>query len=421
MSYKDIAECRVCGSQNLIEVINFEEQFLSATFVDSNLDNPLSSIKVPLTVMICEFESCGLVQLKQTTEPDLLYTNYFYRSATNSTMIKDLKTVVDKVIERSEIKAGDIVVDIAANDGTLLKNYSNSLVRIGVEPAKNIDWSDLDPKIKIINDYFNENAMTQVLAGSKVKIFTCCAMFYDLDNPNEFVKAVKNTLAKDGIFCIQLSYVLSMINNMNFYDICHEHLEYYSLESLNFLMERHGLAIFDAELNEVNGGSALVFIAHIENRMVVSENYKKLIKAEQAAKLKNPKVYLDFGNKIIELKEKVYKTIKDENKNGGYVVGLGASTKGNVLLQFFGLTKELIPVISEINKSKIGLRTLGSDIPLVSDDEIDKLNPSMKLVLPWYFKNEIINRESNYLENGGKLFFPMPYAHIVSKTGEFEI
>ena len=421
MSYKDIIECRVCGNQNLIELINFEEQFLSATFVDSNLDNPLSSIKVPLTVMICDSESCGLVQLKQTTEPNLLYTNYFYRSATNSTMIKDLRTVVDKALERLEIKAGDIVVDIAANDGTLLKNYSNSLVRIGVEPAKNIDWSDLDPEIKIVNEYFNENAITKVLDGNKVKIFTCCAMFYDLDNPNEFVKAVKNTLAKDGIFCIQLSYVLSMIINMNFYDICHEHLEYYSLESLNFLMERHGLTIFDAELNEVNGGSALVFITHVENKMALSENYKKLIKTEQTAKLKNPKVYLDFGKKINELKEKVYKTIKNENKNGGYVVGLGASTKGNVLLQFFGLTKELIPVISEINKSKIGLRTLGSDIPLVSDGEIDKLNPTMKLVLPWYFKNEIINRESNYIENGGKLFFPMPYPHIVSKSGELAI
>jgi hypothetical protein len=336
-------------------------------------------------------------------------------------MIKDLRTVVDKALERLKIKAGDIVVDVAANDGTLLKNYSSDLVRIGVEPAKNIDWADLDPKIKIINEYFNEGAITKVLDGKKVKIFTCCAMFYDLDNPNEFVKAVKKTLAEDGIFCIQLSYVLSMINNMNFYDICHEHLEYYSLESLNFLMERHGLTIFDAELNEVNGGSALVFITHVENKLSVSENYKKLKNMEQSAKLKNPKVYLDFGKKINELKEKVYKTIKNENKNGGYVVGLGASTKGNVLLQFFGLTKELIPVISEINKSKIGLRTLGSDIPLVSDEEIDKLNPTMKLVLPWYFKNEIINRESNYIENGGKLFFPMPYPHIVSKSGELAI
>lgn len=421
MSYRDISECRVCGNKNLIELINFEAQFLSAAFVSSNVNNSLSNIKVPLTVMICEYESCGLVQLKQTTEPNLLYTNYFYRSATNSTMVKDLRTVVDKVLERLEVKAGDIVVDIAANDGTLLQNYPKSLVRIGVEPAKNIDWTNLDPKIEIINEYFNENAITKALKGNKVKIFTCCAMFYDLDNPNEFVNVVKNTLAKDGIFCIQLSYVLSMINNMNFYDICHEHLEYYSLESLNYLMERHGLTIIDAELNEVNGGSALVFITHTENNVVVSENYRNLIKSEQVAKLKNPQVYLDFGKQINELKEKVYKTIKCENANGGYVVGLGASTKGNVLLQFFGLTKKLIPVISEINKSKIGLRTLGTDIPLVSDEEMHKLNPTMKLVLPWYFKKEIINRESNFIENGGKLFFPMPYPHIVSKSGELAI
>jgi len=425
VSFENITKCRVCGNQNLHEVIHIEDQFISPTFVKSNENNPLSEIKIPLTVMLCEstseFKGCGLVQLKQTTDPNLLYTDYFYRSATNSTMVKDLATVVDKTIERVTVKEGNVVVDIAANDGTLLKNYSSNLIRIGVEPAKNIDWSNLDSEITIINDFFNKDSLNKVLDGRKVQIFTCCAMFYDLDDPNDFVQTVKSALAKDGIWCIQLSYVLSMLRNMNFYDICHEHLEYYSLETLNYLMQKHGLTIFDAELNEVNGGSALVFITHIENKIVKSENLQDLLRREMSADLLNRQTYLNFGSRIEDLKKKVFETIKTEVENDGYVVGLGASTKGNVLLQFFGLTKEFIPYISEINSEKIGLRTLGSDIPLVSDSEINEMNPSMKLVLPWYFKKEIVARESKYLLAGGKLFFPMPYPHIVSNSGEMEI
>ncbi len=425
MSYKNITQCRVCGNSNLIELISLDEQFISPTFVKSNINNPLSEILIPLTVLLCgkgnEAQGCGLVQLKQTTNPSLLYTEYFYRSATNTTMVKDLALVVSKVLEKVKVNNGDVVVDIAANDGTLLRNYSRNLKRVGIEPAKNIDWSTLDQDIEIVNDYFNNEGLEKVLAGDKVKIFTCCAMFYDLEDPNDFVQTIKENLASDGVWCIQLSYVLSMLQNMNFYDICHEHLEYYSLETLNYLMEKHGLVIFDAELNSVNGGSALVFITHIENQHEKSNNLKSLLKAEEEADLKNSETYTAFGNKIEELKEKVFSTIRTEVENGGYVVGLGASTKGNVLLQFFGLTKEYIPYISEINIDKIGLRTLGSDIPLVSDDEINRLKPSMKLVLPWYFKKEIVERESNYLEEGGKLFFPMPYPHIVNKVGEIAL
>lgn len=425
VNFENIAECRVCKNQNLHEVIHIGEQFISPTFVKSNENNPLSEIKVPLTVLLCEStggsKGCGLVQLKQTTDPKLLYTDYFYRSATNSTMVLDLAKVVSKALGKAKVEEGDVVVDIAANDGTLLRNYPSNLIRIGVEPAKNIDWSTLDGEIKIINDFFNEESLSEVLNGRKVKLFTCCAMFYDLDDPNPFVKTVKKTLDKNGVWCIQLSYVLSMLRNMNFYDICHEHLEYYSLETLNFLMEKHGLTIFDAELNEVNGGSALVFISHVENQYEKSSKLQDLLRKETSADLLSRQTYLDFASRIENLKAKVYSTIKTEVESGGYVVGLGASTKGNVLLQFFGLTKAYIPFISEINPEKIGLRTLGSDIPLVSDSSINEMKPTMKLVLPWYFKTEIIARESDYLRGGGKLFFPMPYPHIVTTTGETQI
>jgi hypothetical protein len=232
---------------------------------------------------------------------------------------------------------------------------------------------------------------------------------------------MKDNLSEDGIICIQLSYILSMLENMNFYDICHEHLEYYSINSLKFLFEKNNLRIFDVEVNDVNGGSVIVFISHLDSKFKSSKNLSKQLEIEKNSKLNDVDTYKSFNKKLILLKELIYETIKAENQKGGYVVGLGASTKGNVLLQFFNLTRDIIPFIGEINMAKIGLRTLGSDIPIVSDSELNEKKPTLKLVLPWYFKDEIIKRENEYLASGGGLLFPMPYPHIVDINGETKL
>lgn len=422
MNYATIKKCRMCGNKNLTEAIRFAPQFLSPTFVATNKGNRLAHIKVPLTVLVCDKKknkiACGLVQLKETTNHDLLYKDYFYRSATNDTMKKDLKDVVKTVLAKARAKKGDVAVDIGSNDGTMISYFPASLVRIGVEPAQNISWDHLDPSITVVNDYFSKKALTPTLGTRAVKILTSCAMFYDLDDPNSFVADAASVLASDGVWCIQLSYVLFMLNNMNFYDICHEHLEYYSLATLNNLMERNGLTIFDAEINAVNGGSVRVFIAHTARKLKKSANLLKLLARERRFKLDDPATYRAFDKKIRLLATLVRAYLMNEIGAKRAVIGLGASTKGNVLLQLFGITKKILPYISEINPAKIGLRTLGTDIGLISDEAANKLNPSVKLVLPWYFKNEIMKREKAYLAHGGKLLFPMPYAHLVGKDGE---
>jgi hypothetical protein len=423
--YKNIQHCRVCGSADLTAVVSIEEQHLSPTFVETNENNPLADIRVPQTLVLCDrsnnADACGLLQLKETVEPDYLYREYFYRSSVSDTMRKDLRNVVDDVVERAHLEDNDVVVDIGANDCTMIGYFPSGLMRIGVEPAQNISWEGVDPSIKIVNNYFSQDVLNDTLKDKKVKIFTSCAMFYDLDDPNSFVADVKSLLHKEGVWCIQLSYLPLMLKNINFYDICNEHLEYYSLHTLNYLMKQNGLEIFDAAENDVNGGSVRVMITHLDRKIEKTDSFKELIDIEKQMNLFDKETYIDFHEEILSLKNKIKNTIGAELKNGNTVLGLGASTKGNMLLQLFGIGKETIPYISERNPEKVGLRTLGTDIELISEEHARELNPSYMLVLPWYFKSEIVAREKEYILNGGKLLFPMPYPHVVHKDGETKL
>lgn len=419
-NYKYQENCRVC-SDELYDLISLKSQFLSPTFVKSNFDNKLSKIKVPLTMCICKNNNCSLVQLRETTDPDLLYRDYFYRSSTNPMMLEDLKKVVEKSQKFVKLNENDIVVDIGANDCSMLSYFPKNVQRVGVEPASNIDWSKLDKNIEIINDFFPSENFKKYINKRKVNIFTSCAMFYDLQDPNSFVKTIKEYLDEDGVWCIQLSYIPLMLKNLNFYDICHEHLEYYSLKSLNFLMKKNGLEIVHAETNSVNGGSALVFIKHKNLNNEITADLRDLILFENSMNLSSIKTYKNFFSEMQKLSVKVTTFIKSEIKNKRLVIGLGASTKGNVLLQFFGIDKSMLPYISEKQEMKVGLKTLGTDIELISEKKARNLNPSSMLMLPWYFKEEILAREKEYLDQGGSIIIPMPYAHVVTKDGELKL
>ena len=421
-------KCKICGNNSLKQVIKIKEQYLSPTFVKSNYKNPLTKIKTPLTLVLCvaknKKKSCGLLQLSEIINPDLLYRKYFYRSSTNQTMKRDLKDVHNKLIKITKPKKNDLIVDIGANDNTLLNFYNKKFSFIGFEPARNIKKIKSKNKIKNIINYFNEKEFFKY-TNQKAKIISSCAMFYDLKNPKKFVKDIYKILDEDGVWCVQISYLLDMIKNMNFYDICHEHLSYYSFQSFENLINPLGLKIFSFETNEVNGGSIRFYICKKNCKKYDSPiNYKKILmqkNLEKKFKLTQIKTFTDFDKKINKIKRITNNYISRSIKKGEYVIGLGASTKGNILLQHFGLTKKEIPVISEINKFKIGLKCLGTDIKLISEKDAEQINPNIKLVLPWYFKKEILKREKKFLKKGGKLLFPMPYTHLISKEGEKKI
>jgi hypothetical protein len=423
-------QCKICGSKALTDAIHIAPQFLSPTFTRNNAEEgDLAKLRVPMTMALCDRaknpDGCGLLQLREEVEPDLLYRRYFYRSATSETMRTDLKDVIRDITSRLDLKAGDIVVDIGANDCTTLAFYPSNLRRVGYEPAQNIDWSGVDPSIIVINDYFAAKPFQQRFPGGKAKAVGCNAMFYDLSDPNSFVADVKAILAPDGVWCIQLSYLPLMITNMNFYDICHEHLSYYSLDALKRLMARNGLVVFDASTNAVNGGSLRAFVTHADNARAQTETGRKNLKAlediETQLQLQSAQTYRDYFRNIEDLARRVNGYIDKQIGAGGKVFGLGASTKGNVLLQFFGITKSKMPYISERNPDKVGLRTLGTDFELISEEGARERRPACMLVLPWYFKQEIVAREQDYLSQGGTLLFPMPYAHVVTKDGEIRL
>ena len=426
---KLLDKCKVCGNQDLIKVLTLDEQYLSPTFVLSNKNNELAEIKTPLTLVLCDKNknknNCGLLQLKEITEPDYLYKEYFYRTATNDTMRKDLRELVEQVLEISSPKSEDIVVDIGANDCTMLNFYEEKFNLVGFEPARNIKFVDNGKKIKLINNYFNSKNFKDIFARKKAKVITSCAMFYDLENPVEFVNDIEEILDNEGIWCCQISYLDSMIRYNNFYDICHEHLSYYSLESFEYLINKQGLKLFYAETNEVNGGSVRLYICKKNSKKYDKEVFSKklndLRKKEKMLNLTSIETYLDFENIVNDLKSKTIKFVDKIIKNKKKVLALGASTKGNIILQHFGLTKDKIPYISERNPEKVGLKCLGSDIELISEEKAREINPEAFIVLPWNFKKEIVKRERKYLDDGGKLMFVMPFPHVVTKDGEIKL
>ncbi|MCX6760662.1 MAG: class I SAM-dependent methyltransferase, partial [Candidatus Nealsonbacteria bacterium] len=270
------------------------------------------------------------------------------------------------------------------------------------------------PSSSFINDFFNYKSWHKKYDGKKAKIITAIAMFYDLDDPNGFVSSVAKCLDEKGVFVIQMSYLPLMLEQNAFDNICHEHIEYYSLESLNNLLKRHNLEAFDVELNDVNGGSFRIYIQHKGYRKI-SDRVRKMEKKEKRLKLSSKKTYKSFINRILALKKKLYNFIKSENKKGKKVYAYGASTKGSVLLQFFNLDNKMIKAVADRNPDKWGKKMIGTSITIISEEQARKEKPDYFLILPWHFLKEFVQREKKYLKSGGKFIVPLPKFKIIGK------
>lgn len=372
-------------------------------------------------------ENTGAVRLEKLAPNDVMYGKYWYRSGINTTMKKELSGIVDSIYKVKKLKENDVWLDIACNDGTLLSFLPKELIRVGIDPVDDSFKVESEKHAnEIVQDYFTADAYKSTIYGSqKAKVVTSIAMFYDLDDPKTFIQDVGEILDDNGIWVLQLSYTPLMIKQMAFDNICHEHVYYYSLFNLKNLFEQNGFKIMDCQLNDINGGSFRVYAMKEDSdektfgtqpyRDICNFRVEALLEYEKTLKLDLPETWINFFDDINTLKEKTINFIKRVKSEGKTVWGYGASTKGNTLLQYFGLDNSLIDGIAERSPYKFGLTTVGTNIPIYSEEEMRKAKPDYLLVLPWHFINEFIDREEQFLENGGKFIVPCPKFEIIKK------
>jgi len=408
---KPISHCRLSPSTHLISVLNLGEQELTGVFPKTATD-PVSS--GPLELVWCP--ESGLLQLRHSFDASEMYgDNYGYRSGLNQSMIDHLGAKAASLEEVAGLTADDVVLDIGSNDGTLLKSFQVAgISKFGIDPTGE-KFREFFPKDAVLNPTFFTAESYRAVAGTrKAKIVTSIAMFYDLDRPDDFVADVAAILAKDGIWHFEQSYMPTMLR-MNSYDtVCHEHLEYYSLRPIKSLLERHGLKITSVRMNAINGGSFAITAAHASSAYSPeTEVIQWLLAQEDRLGLDTPRPFRRFEERVFEHRQNLRSLIVALRNSGKTVLGYGASTKGNVLLQFCGITPDLVPAIAEVNADKFGRYTPGTRIPIISEQEARAARPDYLLVLPWHFRDGIIRREREYLAKGGRLIFPLPEIEIV--------
>ena len=419
--YREIARCRICGNLDLIPILSLGRQALTGVFPRTKGQRVTSG---PLDLVKCredrKGEHCGLLQLKQNYDKKEMYGGgYGYRSGLNRAMVEHLRGLVKRILRRVPLSPGDLVVDIGSNDSTLLRAYPGGKggpVLVGMDPSANKFREYYPPHIRLIPDFFSADTLRRRCAGQKAKVVTSIAMFYDLDSPMDFMRQIVDVLDDEGLWVLEQSYLPSMVEATAYDTICHEHLEYYALKQIDWMARRVGLKIVDVQLNDVNGGSFAVMLAKSGSRFRENATLvRRLLSDERRAGFGGLEAYRRFKKRVFEHRKRLLAFLIKARRENRTILGYGASTKGNVILQFCGLTPRDIPAIAEVNERKFGCFTPGTKIPIISEREARAAKPGYFLVLPWHFKAGIVVREREYLRAGGRLLFPLPTLHVTAK------
>ena len=405
----NITTCRICDSTNLKIVISLGDQYITSRFPNYC---DFSTPKTPIDLCVCQ--NCRLLQLYQTTMPSELYEyEYGYRSGISNTMREHLKKYQEEILSIVQLNEGDVIVDIGSNDSTMLQYYSNKLKRIGVDPTGS-QFKEYYINVELLATYFTHQNFKNIYGDIKCKLVSSISMFYDLPQPVQFAKDIYNILDDNGIWTCEQSYLLSMLKTNSIDTICHEHLEYYSLHQIKEIADRSNFKIIKVEFNDCNGGSFRIYFAKKYSSMYKedTEVIDKIIKEEIEYGLHDDNIFKHFMDNCDNQINKLKKFIDVVNKNNKKIYIYGASTKGNCLLQYGNITENDIKYAVERNPKKEGKMT-STGIRIIMEEQMRKEQPDYLLVLPWHFKNEIIQRESDFLEKGGQLIFPFPEFEII--------
>ncbi|MGP9813741.1 class I SAM-dependent methyltransferase [Rhodopseudomonas sp. NSM] len=410
VSYRKIDKCRISGSENLVSVLNLGKQVLTGVFPKSVDENITAG---PLELVWCS--DSGLLQLAHSYDAGEMYgENYGYRSGLNQSMVRHLVQKIHGLEKLANLSPGDVVVDIGSNDATSLSAYTTpSLKRIGIDPTGHKFRQYYKDDLVLVPDFFSAEAFKST--GAKpARIITSIAMFYDLESPIDFARQVAESLADDGIWHFEQSYMPSMLRMSSYDTICHEHLEYYSLGVVKQILDAVDMKIVDVQMNAVNGGSFAVTAAKRSNPIRSNQAVIEwLLGQEERMGLGTPRPFRDFEERVYRHRSDLTRLLRSLVADGKKIIGYGASTKGNVVLQFCGITSKDVIAIAEVNPDKFGSFTPGSHIPIISEAEAKAMKPDYFLVLPWHFKEGIVAREQEFLNSGGKMIFPFPEIEIL--------
>ena len=406
-----LKKCRNCNSKKISNLFTLGNQSYTGKFPE--YPNQIVK-KGEINLVICN--KCNLVQLGNRFDLKYLYgPSYGYRTGINQTMTNHVQQITRYLKNKVKLSKGESVLDIASNDGTLLNFYDKNIIKFGIDPLVKKYLSNYKKINYKISNFFNYNKVAKKYK-KKFKIITALSVFYDLENPNLFLQGIEKLLDSKGIALIEIADLYSILKKKMFDAICHEHLEYYSTEVLINMFKKNRLKLIDIKENDINGSSKQFYLAKINSSLRV--NLKKInnvIKKEKNLKMNKIKTFYNFKNEIDKIKLKLINKLNQIKNNNGRIHGYGASTKGNVLLQYFGIDNKYLDFIAERNPKKYGCYTPGTKIKIISEKKSRALKPDFYLVLPWHFKEEIIKRESSTLKSGTKLIFPLPNLKIISK------
>ena len=404
-----IKNCRNCKNTELFDLFSLGKISFTGRFPNTIRQNVP---KAYLNVLMCK--KCKLVQLDRNFDLNYLYgKSYGYRTGINKTMTDHVKKIVRKCSALVKLKSKQYVLDIGSNDATLLNFYPNDIIKVGVDPLVN-KYKKFYKKINYkISNFFKIKDIEKIKIKKKFKIISALSVFYDLRDPNKFIKEIKKILDDKGVFVLEHVDLYYIIKNNIFDTICHEHLVFYSSKIIIEMMKNNGLKVFNHEYNEINGGSSRYYICHSKTNFKVSKNIKKVLLRENLQGIELKKTYKLFFTKILNEKIKLIKLIKKIKNEKQDIHGYGASTKGNVLLQFYNINNKVVNYIADRNPLKWNSFTPGTRIKIISESQSRKIKPHFYLVLPWHFKNEILIREKNIRKKGTKFIFPLPKVRVV--------
>jgi len=409
--YRKILKCRICENKNLEKVLDLGMQMLTGIFPR---DKKQAITTGPLCLVKCTGgdEACGLLQLEHSYDIDEMYgEDYGYRSGLNESMVIHLGNKIKKILDRIELNEGDLVIDIGSNDGTTLKAYpSSGVTLVGIDPTGIKFNKYYPPHVQLIPDFFSSSLVNKYFPGKKAKIITSFSMFYDLEDPVNFMQQVYDVLVDDGVWVFEQSYMPTMLETNSYDTVCHEHLEFYALRQIKWMTDKIGFEIVDVEFNNINGGSFSVTVMKSSKKLEILPKIQKILDEERNKKLDTLIPYQEFAQRVAQAKNELLIFISDSHAAGKTVAALGASTKGNVLLQYCGLTTEEIKCVGEVNSEKLGCYTPGTWIPIISEDELLSREIDYLLVLPWHFK-EFFMKSQKFKKT--KLIFPLPKIEII--------